>query len=128
MIPGKPQRMKTSCTQYLIRISQQKKRGEGTGLGHAVVHDAVKRPTEGILVKTKPGIGTTFDIFLPVKNKDNHFKTKPDQFDIMITAMTMPNMTGKQLFLEIRKINEEIPVIICTGYSKHFSEKRGKKD
>ena len=36
--------------------------------------------------------------------------------------MTMPNMTGDMLAIELRKIRPDIPVILCTGYSKKISE------
>jgi signal transduction histidine kinase/ActR/RegA family two-component response regulator len=50
------------------------------------------------------------------------FKSKPDLFDLVITDMTMPNMTGEVLAVEMMKIKPDIPVILCTGYSKKISE------
>lgn len=50
------------------------------------------------------------------------FKTKPNDFDLVVTDMTMPNMTGDQLAIEFMKIRNDIPVILCTGYSKKISE------
>jgi CheY-like chemotaxis protein len=35
--------------------------------------------------------------------------------------MTMPNMTGDNLAIELMKIRYDIPVILCTGYSKKIS-------
>ena len=49
------------------------------------------------------------------------FRAKPDEFDIVITDMTMPNMTGDNLAVELMKIRPDIPVILCTGYSKEIS-------
>ena len=50
------------------------------------------------------------------------FKSKPDQFDLVITDMTMPNMTGDKLAVELMSIRPDIPVILCTGYSKKMSD------
>jgi len=50
------------------------------------------------------------------------FRTKPNDFDLVITDMTMPNMTGDRLAIELMKIRPDIPVILCTGYSKNISE------
>jgi PAS domain S-box-containing protein len=52
------------------------------------------------------------------------FKAGPDQFDVIITDMTMPRMTGDRLAAEVLKIRPRMPVIICTGYSERMSEKK----
>jgi PAS domain S-box-containing protein len=49
------------------------------------------------------------------------FRSNPDHFDLVITDMTMPKMTGDKLAAEMLKIRSDIPVIICTGYSKKIS-------
>ncbi len=51
------------------------------------------------------------------------FKSDPDAFELVITDMTMPRMSGLQLTTEIRKIRPDIPVIICTGFSDQINEK-----
>ncbi len=45
------------------------------------------------------------------------FKADPDQFDVIITDMTMPRLTGDRLTAEVLKIRPRMLVIICTGYS-----------
>jgi PAS domain S-box-containing protein len=55
------------------------------------------------------------------------FRTKPDQFDLVITDMTMPNMTGDRLAKELMKINTDIPIILFTGYSNGMSEHKAKE-
>ncbi len=45
------------------------------------------------------------------------FAGNADHFDLVITDMTMPNMTGTRLAEEIRKIRPDIPIILCTGFS-----------
>ena len=49
------------------------------------------------------------------------FKADPDRFDVIITDMTMPRMTGDRLAAEVLKIRPNMPVIICTGYSERMS-------
>ncbi|WP_236848173.1 hybrid sensor histidine kinase/response regulator [Chlorobaculum limnaeum] len=46
------------------------------------------------------------------------FREQADQFDLVITDLTMPEMTGIQLTGEIHKISPSIPVILMTGYGK----------
>ena len=50
------------------------------------------------------------------------FRSKPNEFDLVITDMTMPNMTGDNLGVELMKIRPDIPVILCTGYSRKISD------
>ena len=54
------------------------------------------------------------------------FKADPDQFDVIITDMTMPRMTGDRLTAEILKIRPHMSVIICTGYSERMSAKKAE--
>jgi len=54
------------------------------------------------------------------------FRADPDKFDLVITDMTMPNMTGEQLADELIKIRSDIPVILCTGFSEMMSEEKAK--
>jgi len=49
------------------------------------------------------------------------FKEAPDKFDLVITDMTMPNMTGDKLTGELKNIRSDIPVILCTGFSEKIS-------
>ena len=49
------------------------------------------------------------------------FRVKPDDFDLVVTDMTMPNLTGDKLAVELMKIRPDIPIILCTGYSKKIA-------
>ena len=51
------------------------------------------------------------------------FRSFPHKFDLVITDMTMPDMTGDKLAVELMKIRQDIPVILCTGYSNTISDK-----
>ncbi len=50
------------------------------------------------------------------------FRFNPDQFDLVITDMAMPNMSGDKLTVELMKIRPDIPIILCTGFSEIMSE------
>lgn len=45
------------------------------------------------------------------------FVARPDDYDLVITDMTMPQMNGVALGDEIRKIKADIPIVICSGHS-----------
>jgi PAS domain S-box-containing protein len=55
------------------------------------------------------------------------FRTKPNQFDLIITDMTMPQMTGDQLVKEILKIRPDMPIILCTGFNENIDEEKAKE-
>jgi PAS domain S-box-containing protein len=152
--------------------------GKGTGMGLSVVHGIVKSHKGAVAVKSEPGKGTTFEVFLPasqniakiatddgdelptgkehillvddekalvdlgrqllerlgyhVESRTSSiealemFKTRSTDFDLVITDMTMPNLTGEKLAAELMKIRADIPVILCTGFSEQISEKHAK--
>lgn len=52
------------------------------------------------------------------------FISKPHAFDIIISDMTMPNMTGDQLASEVKKIKKRLPIIICTGFSERICRQK----
>lgn len=52
------------------------------------------------------------------------FKQSPDQFDLVITDLTMPGMTGFELSEQICGIRPEMPVILCTGFGEHIDKKK----
>ncbi len=45
------------------------------------------------------------------------FKSNPDQYDMVISDMTMPNMNGADLATNILNIRPDTPIILCTGFS-----------
>jgi PAS domain S-box-containing protein len=157
-----------------------KEKGEGTGMGLAVVQGIVESCKGSVTVETPEDGGVSFKIHLPIIHTDEPVQTKldavvhggserilfvddepplaeltkqllerlgyqvtirtssiealelfrsqPEEFDMVITDMTMPHMTGDRLALELMSVRPELPVVICTGYSEKITEdllKRG---
>jgi signal transduction histidine kinase len=55
------------------------------------------------------------------------FATRPADFDLIITDMTMPNITGERLTKEIKRIRSDIPVILCTGFNREMNQKKSRE-
>lgn len=147
-----------------------KEKGQGTGLGLAVVHGIIQNHKGTISVSSELNKGTTFRITLPtvqteipaentlhpsttqgngehilyVDDEDkilslareiitsygytvttHHdpqqaltaFKQSPADFDLIITDMTMPKLTGIEFTRAIMEIDTTVPVLLCSGYS-----------
>lgn len=156
-----------------------KERGEGTGLGLAMVHGIVKDMEGAISVYSEPGAGTAFNIYLPVYKEEAEENEAPQavfrkghgrilfvddeeqilasgkgileklgyevvtaassldalqifiscsqEFDLVLTDMTMPNMTGLALSEKFKEIRPDIPVVLCTGFALGISDERLRK-
>jgi signal transduction histidine kinase len=150
--------------------------GVGTGLGLSVVHGVVQNHEGAIVVKSRPGQGTKFDVYLPAINSPSWqengtvtdkktpqagkrvlfvddeaaiarlalvmlkglghttttcttpteglatFKENPSEFDVVITDLTMPGMTGVELARGIRQVSREIPIVLSSGYADEVPE------
>lgn len=50
------------------------------------------------------------------------FRSRPEDFDLLITDQTMPGLTGDELIREVLAIRADMPTIICTGFSDKIDE------
>jgi PAS domain S-box-containing protein len=151
-----------------------KQKGEGTGMGLAMVQGIVQQSNGAISVESEMGHGTCFKIHLPIIDQEmdtiskldvlipggkehilfvddepalaslgrqilqrmgyqvttftsstealSNFKKDPMAFDLVITDMTMPRMTGDELARKIMDVRPDMPVVVCTGYSEKISD------
>jgi nitrogen-specific signal transduction histidine kinase len=54
------------------------------------------------------------------------FLKEPNRFDLVITDMTMPKMTGVKLARKMMDVRPDIPIILCTGYSGMITVEQAK--
>jgi signal transduction histidine kinase len=52
------------------------------------------------------------------------FQADPHRFDLLITDMTMPQMTGDRLVEEFLKLRPDMPTILCSGFNEKMNEER----
>jgi CheY-like chemotaxis protein len=55
------------------------------------------------------------------------FKTNGDRVDLVITDMTMPNLTGVELARQLIDLRADIPIILCSGFNETIDEARAKE-
>lgn len=55
------------------------------------------------------------------------FMAAPDSFDLVITDMTMPNMTGDRLIEMMIETRPDVPIILCTGFTDKISEGKARE-
>ena len=54
------------------------------------------------------------------------FRQEPDYFDLLISDLTMPNLTGTELAEQILAIRPEMPIVLCSGYSELINAEQAK--
>ncbi len=67
-------------------------------------------------------LGYTVTALTSSKDTLQIFAGDPQAFDLVITDMTMPEMTGEELAREILRIRPGMPIIMCSGYSEIIDE------
>ena len=55
------------------------------------------------------------------------FEADPNGFELIISDMAMPNLTGDRLAAKILAIRPEMPVMLCTGYNEKVSRKTAQE-
>jgi PAS domain S-box-containing protein len=78
---------------------------------------------KGILEKQ----GYQVRIFRDAISAFQAFVKDPGFFDLIITDMVMPRMTGNELSVKVLNIRKSMPIILCTGYNENFTQNMADK-
>jgi FixJ family two-component response regulator len=65
-----------------------------------------------------PKLGFSIACFSSPHNALEAYRNGPDRFDLLLTDLTMPEMTGIELARNVHQLNPALPVILLTGYGK----------
>jgi two-component system cell cycle sensor histidine kinase/response regulator CckA len=84
-------------------------------LGHERVHDEPALLDVGMRILASLGYQVTAT--KSATEALELFKHDPAAFDLVITDQTMPELTGYELAQQLMNLRNDIPVILCTGYS-----------
>ena len=105
---------------------------------HAEEFESVPRGTERIMFiddeiaicdlgkRMLQSLGYRVDIRSSSLEALEAFKPHPERYDLVITDLTMPNMTGDKLTKAFLNIRPNIPIILCTGFSEKITEETAK--
>lgn len=52
------------------------------------------------------------------------FEKNPEKYDLIISDVTMPILSGEKLALEMMAIRSDIPILLCTGYSNTIDKEK----
>jgi two-component system, cell cycle sensor histidine kinase and response regulator CckA len=142
--------------------------GRGTGLGLSAVHGIVADHKGAMLVTSKPGEGTSFELFFPLHGVAEDagagkstglpsgserilvvddepqiarttakllerlgyrptafsspqealaaFEAAPEEWGLVVTDQTMPQLTGIELAHKMLSRRPDLPIILCSGF------------
>ncbi|MEN8257975.1 MAG: ATP-binding protein [Thermodesulfobacteriota bacterium] len=72
-------------------------------------------------------LGYTVEGFSDAMQAKDAFITGSEKFDLLITDMNMPQLSGLDLVEIVKAANPDIPIIICTGFSERINRKTAEK-
>ncbi len=158
-----------------------KARGEGTGLGLAVVHGIVQEHGGALEVISKLGEGTCVTVYLPLdcgeeahpseasvrgvlrghgehillveddvsvahglagllarigyrvttcvdsREALSRFAAEPEDFELVISDLALPAMTGDQLAAELHRLRPSLPIVLMSGHCEGWAAEGAKR-
>ena len=69
-------------------------------------------------------IGCETTVFNDSRAALENFKIRLDDYNLVVSDVCMPNMTGDCLAEEILKLSPEMPIVLCSGYAPHVDKQK----
>ncbi len=86
-----------------------------------------EKPIADLLNLMLSSLGYTVTVYTSSLEAVADFRRHPQNFDAIITDMTMPNMTGAELAREMLSLRPELPIIMATGYNETMDEEKASR-
>lgn len=109
-----------------VEIKKEQQELLPTGIERILIVDD-EEAIIGLYKTTLEKLGYKITAYSSSKKMLEAFRSAPDNFDLIITDQTMPNLPGSELAKKILQIRPNIPIVLCTGYSSMISEKKAKE-
>ena len=92
------------------------------GRGERILYVDDEKALVDIALQEMPLLGYQVTGFWDPQKALEAFKAEPETFDLIITDLHMPKLNGPALASMIKEIRQDIPIIMCTGYSEKADE------
>lgn len=83
--------------------------------------------SETIVMMSKMILKDKFELTIARDGEDGLNKFRQEKFDLIISDVNMPKMTGLEMIKEIRKIDTEIPILVLTTETEQCVRKAGQE-
>jgi ABC-type amino acid transport substrate-binding protein/signal transduction histidine kinase/ActR/RegA family two-component response regulator len=80
-----------------------------------------------MIQKMLQGLGYGVKAFTRGDQLIGEFKSRGDLVDLVVTDMTMPNLTGVELARQLIDLRDDIPIILCSGFNETIDAAAAKK-
>ncbi|MBN2232103.1 MAG: response regulator [Deltaproteobacteria bacterium] len=118
---------------YLPKYEGEKGRAEALatavslprGHEHILIVDDEKMIAK-IMQTTLESLGYRVTSCVDSRQALEQFEARPESFDLVLSDVTMPVLTGVELARRILLLRPELPIILCTGFSAIINEEKAK--
>ncbi|MBI9097541.1 MAG: response regulator [Spirochaetaceae bacterium] len=104
-----------------MKSKEQNMSSLDSGSGHILIVDDDENIT-ALICNMLADFGFHIELFNNSHDALKAFREQPYKFNLVITDLTMPKLTGSSLRNEMKKIREDIPILIMTGYGENSSD------
>ena len=87
-----------------------------------------EKPIRDLMVKGLGRLGYRVTACEDAREALQAFQAAPDDFDIVVTDMSMPGMTGAELLVALRRVRPGVPVLLVTGFADGAGRRAGGEE
>ena len=97
---------------------------EGRGHGERVLYVDDEELLVELVTRTLERLGYRVSGFVDAELALAAFRARPQHFDVVVTDLSMPRMSGFDLAEALQAIRPDVPIVMTTGYVKREDQER----